>query len=184
MGTFVSRGAASAIPTWFSPSHPFAHARFGLHVVQGRCARCFRRSSFAISSIKTSGSSAGPTIFTASRDANNPTMSRKFSVWLPTTIATPCCAGSMMLCPPRGTRLPPTNATSAKHKGKRVRRWCRVERLRRRWGRHSRRNAAKSAAKLLEQFATSVKALGMARGQNHHSLRIAGQYVLESAQQQ
>src|SRR6185312_13144272 len=81
---------------------------------------CARRPSSArsegldIRSSKTNGSSAGPTIFTALRLWKSPTMSRKFSVWLPTMIGTPYCAGSIMLWPPRGTRLPPTKATSAK----------------------------------------------------------------------
>src|SRR5258708_25171954 len=45
--------------------------------------------------------------------SNIRTISRKLLVCGPVMTATPCCAGSRILCPPTGTRLPPTNATSA-----------------------------------------------------------------------
>src|SRR5580698_899105 len=72
-----------------------------------------RVAGLEISSKKTAEISASPATRTASRLWKSPTMSRKFSVCGPTTIGTPYCAGSIMLCPPRGSRLPPTNAMSA-----------------------------------------------------------------------
>src|ERR1700691_4198295 len=49
-------------------------------VSPARCPKARRSSSFASNSSNTSGNSAGPTIFTASRSRNKLTMSRKFSV--------------------------------------------------------------------------------------------------------
>src|SRR5436853_1979301 len=50
----------------------------------------------------------------ASASTKSATICRKFSVCGPTIIARAKTAGSMMLWPPRGTRLPPTKTTLAK----------------------------------------------------------------------
>ena len=63
-------------------------------------ARSPKRFAFLlveINSRNTNGSSAGPTMRTASWLWNRLMISRKFSVWFPTTMATPCWAGSRML---------------------------------------------------------------------------------------
>ena len=44
---------------------------------------------------------------------NASAISAKFSMCGPKTIGLPCTAGSRMLCPPAGTRLPPTNTAVA-----------------------------------------------------------------------
>ena len=52
------------------------------------------------------------TVFTAPSCSKMLTISRKLKVCGPTRIAAPYCAGSRILWPPVGTRLPPTKAMS------------------------------------------------------------------------
>src|SRR6266536_3604859 len=71
------------------------------------------RSFWSANSFRmASGRSVALTTRTESWERNSSTMSRKFSVYGPTMIGTPCCAGSRILCPPTGTKLPPTIARS------------------------------------------------------------------------
>ena len=112
-------------------------------------------------------------------------MSRKFSVWLPTTIATPCCAGSMMLWPPSRHQA----AANESDVSKRVK--CRkfADSI------DQQNSAAKRFAfplrapgewefHLPQKIVHFVEALRMPRRQQHHCSRVGGEHIGECAQKQ
>src|SRR5436305_1215926 len=74
---------------------------------------CSRRRNSRTSALVIASPTAA-TCTTAPASAKSATICRKFSVCGPTMMGRAKAAGSMMLWPPRGTRLPPTKTTLAK----------------------------------------------------------------------